>query len=54
MDTQDKKTKRIIVEVPVLFHNELKIEATYRNMNLKQYVTEAILEKMKRELLYRK
>lgn len=47
-------TKRLLMDIPVVLHRQIKEWALYRNTSIKQYVIEAIIERMKKDTLFYK
>jgi predicted HicB family RNase H-like nuclease len=43
--------KRLVVEINQDLHQDIKIRAVFRHLSLKQWVTRAIIEEIKREKL---
>jgi hypothetical protein len=46
--------KRVTIEVDKEFHAKIKIEATMRNMTIKDYMMQTVLERIARDEKYRK
>ena len=47
-----KAVKILILEIPKDLHLEIKAQALWRNITLRKYVIQAILERMKRDEKY--
>jgi hypothetical protein len=43
------KKKRLTLDIPELFHSEIKAQAAWRNTTIRKYVIAAIAEKMKKD-----
>jgi hypothetical protein len=41
--------KRLVVEIPLELHQDIKIRAIFRNITLRKWVLIAMLEQIKRE-----
>ena len=54
MKREESKKKRLIMDVPLKFHQEIRNWATYRNVTITQYVTEAVIEKMRKDIDFNK
>lgn len=46
------KTKRLTIEIPEDLHKEIKVEAAFRNITIRKYVLQAVLERMKQDKKY--
>jgi len=50
VEENDKKsTKTLILNIPAELHHEIKAEAAWRNITIRRYVLQALLQKMKRD-----
>ena len=49
----ETKQKRLLLDISATLHTQIKQEALYRNETIKQYVLEAIVERMKRDSNYK-
>lgn len=47
-----KGEKRVIADIPEDIHEKMRVNAAKRNIPIKQYVLEALVEKMIREKQY--
>lgn len=47
--TKKRKLKRLIAEIPIEIHCEIKSIAASQNLTIRQFVFRAIVEKIKRE-----
>jgi len=47
------RQKRLIMDIPVLIHKQIKEWALYRNTTMRQYVLEAIIERFKKDLQFK-
>jgi len=45
--------KRLVVDLPRGLHNEIKTQATWRNITIRKYIIGAVLERIKREEQYK-
>lgn len=54
METKKKKIelKRLIADIPLIVHNQIKINATMRNMSIRQYIILATMEQMRKDREY--
>jgi len=43
---------RLIAEIPAEIHREVKLQAIWRNITMRQFTLMAILEKIKRDKIY--
>ena len=46
---KNKETKRLIAEIPLTLHKEVSIQGILRGISIKEYVLQAILEKIARD-----
>lgn len=53
MNHKEKQFKRITAKVPLTLHNEVKIAAIEKNIQLTDYVIEALLEKLMKDNSYK-
>lgn len=44
--------KPLVVKIPEDLHHEMKKQALFKHITIKQYITEAILEKIKKDQKY--
>lgn len=44
--------KRLIVDMPQSLHHEIKTQASWRNMSIKKYIIETIIERIKKDAKY--
>lgn len=51
-DKKGNAIKRLNIDLTLEVHNKVKSEAMFRNVSLKKYVTEAILDRIKRDKRY--
>jgi predicted HicB family RNase H-like nuclease len=51
---QEKELKRLSLEVDKEFHSRIKIEAALRNISIKDYIIQTIVERISRDDKYRK
>jgi len=47
-----KHIKRLIAEIPLEIHNEIKKKAIFHNISLRKWVLQAIMEKITKEEQY--
>lgn len=55
MEIDHKKvigTKRLLIEIDEEIHNEIKVWASFRHETMKQWVTTALVERIKKEKSY--
>jgi len=50
---EDVKKKTLILETTALLHSQIKQRAAVRNISIKKWVLQAIIEKMKQEDHYK-
>ena len=48
----EKASKILIINVPKEIHSEIKAQAAWRNITMRQYVLQAILERMRQDKKY--
>ncbi len=48
-----KGLKKLQIDIPEDLHSDIKIWATWKNMTIKKYVLQAIMEKMAHDEQYR-
>lgn len=46
------KIKRLVIEISEELHKEIKTEAAFRNITIRKYVLQAVLERMKQDKQY--
>jgi hypothetical protein len=51
-DKQIVDIQRMVIDLSVELHHKVKTEALFRNITMKRYVIEAILERIKRDKKY--
>jgi hypothetical protein len=55
VENNEKKaigTKRLLIEIEEELHNEIKVWASFRHETMKQWVTTALVERIKKEKSY--
>jgi len=52
METQDKKQKRLVVDLNKDLHVIIKSKAAFRNITIKKWILIAIAERIKQETKY--
>ena len=52
METQDKKQKRLVVDLNKDLHVIIKSKAAFRNITIKKWILIAIAERIKQESKY--
>ena len=50
---KDVKYRRTVIEVPLEIHTVIKAEAAWAQLTIKEYITCALIEKMKQDSQYR-
>lgn len=53
MEEKESKKKRILIDVSEQFHYDLKVECAYLNCTIKEYVLQAIAQRIKKDREYR-
>jgi len=49
---KNENISRLLIELDINIHMELKAQAAYRNQSMKEYVTDAILAQIARDKQY--
>lgn len=49
---KNENTSRLLIELDIYIHMELKAQAAYRNQTMREYVTDAILAQIARDKKY--
>lgn len=52
MEEKKATIKRLGIDIPMLVHDKLKIQAIFHNCSLSKYVLQAVLERLKRDEQY--
>lgn len=43
---KNMKTKRLVADISIELHNDIKTQASYRGVTIHRYIMEAILERL--------
>lgn len=46
------KQKRIVAEVPEVLHQEIKVQASYLNITMRNYIVRALLERIRKDKVF--
>lgn len=54
IEIENPHIKRVVADIPTMIHSQMKAHAAMRNISIRKFILQAVLEKISREREYLK